>query len=245
MTAPQILWLRRDLRIADNPALAAAATSGAVVPVYVLDDDSAGHHAYGGASRWWLHHSLASLGASFAELGSKLILRRGNAVQELTRLAEEVGASTIHANRHYEPWWRKAQKALGGTLDLKLYDANYLLEPGTVKTGTGGDYKIYTPFSRATLAMLPPRDLMPTPDALSEPESWPASDTLEDWEMLPTRPDWAGGMRDFWQVGEAAACERLNWWEDHTHDYKDKRNLPSGMLLNTRAGLAGALTRKS
>ena len=227
MTAPQILWLRRDLRIADNPALAAAATSGAVVPVYVLDDDSAGHHAYGGASRWWLHHSLASLGASFAELGSKLILRRGNAVQELTRLAEEVGASTIHANRHYEPWWRKAQKALGGTLDLKLYDANYLLEPGTVKTGTGGDYKIYTPFSRATLAMLPPRDLMPTPDALSEPESWPASDTLEDWEMLPTRPDWAGGMRDFWQVGEAAAHERLSWWEDHTHDYKDKRNLPS------------------
>ena len=205
----------------------AAAEAGAVIPVYVLDDESAGHHAYGGASRWWLHHSLSSLAESFAKLGSKLVLRRGNAVEELTKLAEEVSTSTIHANRQYEPWWRKAQKELKVNFDLQLYDANYLLEPGTVKTGAGGDYKIYTPFSRATLAILPPRDLVPAPDALTAPESWPVSDALEDWNLLPTRPDWAGGMRDFWQVGEGAAHERLDWWESHTDDYKDKRNLPS------------------
>lgn len=227
MADAQILWLRRDLRIGDNPALAAAAEAGAIIPVYILDDECAGEHAYGGASRWWLHHSLASLAESFEKLGSKLILRRGDAVTELRKLVADTGATTIHANRHYEPWWRKAQGELGKTLNLSLYDANYLLEPGTVKTGSGGDYKIYTPFSRATLAMLPPRDLVPAPKNLSAPNSLPESDALEDWQMLPTRPDWAGGMRDFWQVGEAAAHERLEWWAGHTDDYQDKRNFPS------------------
>ncbi|MCL4671979.1 MAG: deoxyribodipyrimidine photo-lyase, partial [Sphingomonadaceae bacterium] len=58
MTTPQIVWLRRDLRLADNPALYHAAQAGPVVAVYVLDDARAKRHAYGGASRWWLHHSL-------------------------------------------------------------------------------------------------------------------------------------------------------------------------------------------
>ena len=227
MSEPQIVWLRRDLRIADNPALASAAQAGPVIACYVLDDESAGHHAYGGASRWWLHHSLADLANSLEKLGSKLILRRGDAIEELTKLADETGAKTVHANRHYEPWWRKAQSQLGKALILQLHNANYLLEPGTVKTGTGGDYKIYTPFSRATIAMLPPRDLVPAPENLTAPDTWPASDELEDWNLLPTTPDWAGGMRDFWQVGEAAGHERLDWWEGHTQDYKDKRNLPS------------------
>ncbi len=227
MSNPQIVWLRRDLRLADNPALAAAAGQGPVIAAYVLDDACAGAHAYGGASRWWLHHSLSSLANSLEALGAKLILRRGDAVEELAKLVEETGAKTVHANRHYEPWWRKAQGELGKRLDLQLYNGNYLLEPGTVKTGSGGDYKIYTPFSRATLAMMPPRDLVPAPDKFAAPENWPATDTLSDWKLLPTRPDWAGGMRDFWQVGEAAAHERLEWWDDHTDDYEDKRNLPS------------------
>jgi deoxyribodipyrimidine photo-lyase len=227
MSEPQILWLRRDLRIADNPALAQAANAGTVIPVYILDDECAGSHAYGGASRWWLHHSLAGLARSFEKLGSKLILRRGDAVKELSQLAQETGAKAVHANRHYEPWWRKAQGELGKTLDLKLCDGNYLLEPGTVKTGSGGDYKIYTPFSRATLAMLPPRDLVPAPQSLTAPAEWPASDALEDWGLLPTRPDWAAGLREFWQIGEAAASQRLDWWADHMAEYDTRRNFPS------------------
>ena len=65
MTAPHIVWLRRDLRMADQPALYAAAQAGPVIPVYVLDDDRAGDHAYGGASKVWLHHSLETLGKSY------------------------------------------------------------------------------------------------------------------------------------------------------------------------------------
>ncbi|OZA91945.1 MAG: deoxyribodipyrimidine photolyase, partial [Erythrobacter sp. 34-65-8] len=223
----QIVWLRRDLRLGDNPALHHAAKAGPIVAVYALDDARAKGHAYGGASRWWLHHSLVSLARALEAKGSRLILRCGDAVEELCKVAAELGATTVHANRHYEPWWRKAQGELAERLDLQLHDANYLLPPGAVTTGSGTPYKIYTPFAKATLEQLPPRDVLPEPETLAVPERWPASDALEDWNLLPTRPDWAGGMRDFWQVGEAAAHERLDWWTDHVTDYDEARNLPS------------------
>ncbi len=227
MSSPHIVWLRRDLRLVDNPALYHAAKAGPVIAVYVLDDERPSAHRYGGASRWWLHHSLASLSQSLAAHGSRLVLRRGDAVEQLRQIAQETGARTVHANRHYEPWWRKAQGELKERIDLKLYDANYLLPPGAVVTGSGTPYKIYTPFSKATLEQLPPRDALPEPEALSTPDHWPASDALEDWNLLPSRPDWAGGMRAFWQVGEAAAQARLAWWADHVDSYQDKRNFPS------------------
>ncbi|OBV12442.1 cryptochrome/photolyase family protein [Erythrobacter dokdonensis] len=227
MSKTQIVWLRRDLRLADNPALYHAAKAGPVVCVYVLDDDCAKHHAYGGASRWWLHHSLESLANSLAKRHARLILRRGDAVEELSKVAEETGATTIHANRHYEPWWRKAQGKLADRLDLQLYDGNYLMPPGSITTGTGGQYKIYTPFSRAVREAFPPRDELPAPETLSSPGSWPASDDLAAWNLLPTKPDWAGGMRAFWQVGEDAAHKRLAAWEADLDDYDDKRNFPS------------------
>ncbi len=227
MTKPQIVWLRRDLRFSDHPALFAAAQDGPVIAVYVLDDEAAGSHAYGGASRWWLHHSLESLSKSYGARNSRIILRRGDAVEELAKIAEETGADTVHAIRHYEPWWRKAQGALADRLDLQLYDGNYLLPPGAVTTGSGTPYKIYTPFSKSTLEQFPPRDELPQPETLRSPDSWPDSDTLEDWELLPTRPDWAGGMRDFWTVGESAAHDRLDWWIDQVDEYDEARNLPS------------------
>lgn len=223
----QLVWLRRDLRLADNPALYHAAKAGPVVCVYVLDDDSARHHAYGGASRWWLHHSLESLGRSLAKRGAKLVLRRGDAAEELAKVAEETGATTIHANRHYEPWWLNCERKLAKAHDLELYYGNYLMPPGSITSGSGGQYKIYTPFSRAVRAAFPPRDALPAPETLSWPGKLPASDDLATWKLLPSKPDWAGGLRDFWQVGEDAAHARLNWWADHVDDYDDKRNFPS------------------
>ena len=231
MTAPHIVWLRRDLRMADHPTLYAAAQAGPVIPVYVLDDARAGDHAYGGASKVWLHHSLESLGKSYGAHNSRIVLRRGDAPQVLAALADETGATCIHAMRHYEPWWKEAEDelrdALGGDRQLCLYDGNYLLPPGSVTTGSGDPYKIYTPFAKSVLEVMPPRDPLPEPETLSSPDSWPDSDELDDWALLPTDPDWAGGIREFWDFGEQAAHDRLDWWADVVGDYDEGRNLPS------------------
>ncbi|MBX7534161.1 DNA photolyase family protein [Qipengyuania sp. GH1] len=231
MSSPQIVWLRRDLRMADHPALHAAAQAGPVIPVFVFDEDRGGDHAIGAASKVWLHYSLESLGKSFGSRHSRIILRKGDAPQVLAAIADRAGASCIHAMRHYEPWWKEAEDelrdALGAERKLCLYDGNYLLPPGSVTTGSGDSYKIYTPFSKAMLEVMPPRDTLEEPDHISSPESWPESDELEEWGLLPTSPDWAGGIRDFWDFGEDAAHERLDWWADEVADYDDGRNLPS------------------
>ncbi len=211
----KIIWVRRDLRLADQPALAAAVESGAaVIPVFVLDDETPKHRKMGGASRWWLNHSLKSLDADLRKAGSRLILRAGKSDEVLAALAEEAGASAIHCIRHYEPWWRNAEKAVAKALpercELICHDGNYLMPPGSVTTGSGGQYKIYTPFMRALWQHMPPHQLLPAPTKIATPDKWPESEKLADWKLLPTKPDWAGGMKDMWTPGEAGAKERLD-----------------------------------
>ncbi|MDE1468279.1 cryptochrome/photolyase family protein [Aurantiacibacter sp. D1-12] len=228
MSKPQIVWLRRDLRLCDQAAFHAAAQAGPVIPVFILDDETPGDHKMGGASRWRLHHALEALEKDLARHHSKLVLRRGKATDVLPKLVEETGAEAVHAIRHYEPWWRKAQGELKEKVALELHDGNYLLPPGTVRTGSGGEYKIYTPFKNAMFAAIDGFDILPEP-SLSSLDNWPDSDSLFDLDLLPTTPDWAGGMREFWgeDFGTAAAMQRFKDYLDQVSDYDEKRNLPS------------------
>lgn len=227
MTAPIIVWLRRDLRLADQQAFHAAAALGPVIPVYVLDDETPRHRRMGGASRWWLHHSLASLAKDLEARGSRLILRRGESSAVLAALAAETGARQVHALHHVEPWWRNAERAVADRLDLVLHHGNYLAPPGSVRTGSGTPFKIYTPFWRALQERLPPPAPLLAPNVLTEPERWPQSDALDSWNLLPTRPDWAGGLRAEWTPGEAGAQDRLDAFADRAARYEQRRNLPS------------------
>jgi deoxyribodipyrimidine photo-lyase len=224
--APRIVWLRRDLRLADQPAFCAAAEQGPVIPVYILDDPRAGDRKLGGASRWWLHGSLKALDESLRKQGSKLILRRGDSVEQLARLVEETGASGVDAIRHYEPWWREAEESLAKQVNLHLHDGNYLAPPGMVTTGSGQPFKIYTPFARALMPHLPLRDPLPVPK-ISGPAKWPKSDALTDWKLLPTKPDWAQGFASAWSPGEATAHAQIEHFLDKAEDYTDDRNRPS------------------
>jgi deoxyribodipyrimidine photo-lyase len=221
---PSILWFRQDLRLADQPALATAAASGAVIPVYVLDDEAPGkRYRIGAAQRWWLHHSLTSLGRDLQSLGSRLILRRGPSVNVLRDLIEETGAEVIHALGHSEPWWRAAEQELGGR--LHLHDGNSLAPLRDVTTGSGGSFKMFSAYWRALQQQLPPEEPLPAPERLAAPERWPESDRLEEWKLLPTRPDWATGFD--WEVGEGAALAKVDVFADRVECYEEQRNLPA------------------
>lgn len=229
MIPPILVWLRRDLRLADQAALAAAVASGApVIPVYVLDDETPKHRAMGGASRWWLHHALDSLAQDLERRGSRLVLRRGRSETVLAQLAQETGAREVHGLHHYEPWWRNAERAVAsGPLTLHLHHGNYLGPPGTVTSGAGTPYRIFTPFWRALQQHMPPPRPIAAPGHLPAPAIWPASDRLEDWQLLPTQPDWAAGFRDDWTPGEAGAAQALAAFGDVAGAYGEGRNLPA------------------
>jgi deoxyribodipyrimidine photo-lyase len=226
MPPPVILWLRQDLRLHDQPALAAAAQAGAVLPVYILDDETAGRWKIGGAQRWWLYHSLSRLSDAFEHLGSRLILRRGQSDEVLEQLADEIGTRTVHATQHYEPWWREAERRVAAKLDLTLHKGSVLVPPEQIRTGSGSPFKIYTPYWRALQEQLPPDAPLPVPAKLAAPEYWPESDDLDTWGLLPTSPNWAIGF-DEAAPGEAAALERLERFTGEAEHYAVRRDLPS------------------
>lgn len=224
MAEPSILWFRQDLRLSDHPALVAATHDGAVVPVYILDDEGPGRWRIGAAQRWWLHHSLAALDAALRERGSRLVLRRGPVADVLASLREETGADHIHAIRHQEPWWRRAEEKLGDV--LSLYDGNHLAPIEDVTTGSGGQFRVFGAFYKALGRFLPPPEPLPPPAKIAAPARWPASDTLASWNLLPTKPDWAGGFA-VWTPGEAGAAAALDDFADRVATYHPARDMPS------------------
>jgi deoxyribodipyrimidine photo-lyase len=204
-----------------------AAAEGPVVAVYILDDVTPGRWRMGGAQRWWLHHSLADLRQNLEHMGSCLILRRGEVLRELASLAEELGTRRVHAIRHYEPWWRRAEELVAAELELVLREGDVLVPPEQVRTAAGTPYKIYTPYWRALQDQLPPPPPIPSPDELLPPEQWPRSDGLEDWGLLPERPNWAAGFGDEWTPGEGSALDRLRRFSEQVQHYTERRDLPS------------------
>ncbi|MGX5681084.1 cryptochrome/photolyase family protein [Schumannella luteola] len=209
MTGPTLVWLRDDLRLADNPALTAAVSRGqGVVVVFVLDDESPGIRPIGSASQWWLHHSLTALDES---LGGMLVLRRGAAEKVIPALVEELGATAVHWNRRYsasreiDARLKTSLRASG--VEVESFHANLLFEPWTVQTGDGGPYKVFTPFWRACLERGVPRGPLGVPDLSGVLSA--GGEELHSWGLLPTAPDWAGGMRETWTPGERGALERL------------------------------------
>jgi deoxyribodipyrimidine photo-lyase len=224
MMGPAIWWVRQDFRLHDNPALVAAAAAAAIVPLYVLDDEGPGDWRIGGAQRWWLHHAIKALDASLRAKGSRLLLRQGPAAKVVRAVMDDVGAAEVHATRQYEPWWIAADEALGDA--LTLHDGNRLAPPETVTTGAGTQFKVYGAFWKALAQRLPPDEPVAAPRRLDAPAKWPKSDTLASWNLLPTKPDWAGGFSE-WTPGEDGARKALDAFKGEVADYDTARNLPA------------------
>ncbi len=224
-STPALLWFRRDLRLHDNAALAAALADGRpVVPVFILDDETAAEWAPGGASRWWLHHSLASLDADLRKLGLRLILRRGHYAKELSRLLAETKASEIHVGLPTEPWARRAIDSLKLGVPIHTHRTALLFHPDAIKTGSGTPYGVFTPYSRACLREYQPHPPIPAPKSLPA-ATLPPSDELNDWKLLPTHPDWSAGL-SVHTPGEKGAAARLKAFLPKAAAYDTARNLP-------------------
>jgi deoxyribodipyrimidine photo-lyase len=228
-----LLWFRRDLRLTDNPALSAALDRGEpVIPVYVHDTDAERPWAAGGATRSWLHHSLKALADELAARGSRLVVRRGPALEALQALIGETGASAVYWNRLYEPavvardrHIKAALKANG--IDAVSHNAALWCEPWKIATASGGPYRVFTPFWRALSAQLPDGDIHPAPERLPGPAQWPVGLGIGALGLLPQR-DWDRGFYAVWQPGEAGAYQRLQRFLDNgLRGYHAERDLPA------------------
>jgi deoxyribodipyrimidine photo-lyase len=248
--APTIVWFRDDLRLADNPALHAAVELDAPILCLFVLDDSEELRPLGGASRWWLHHSLQALGDDIRGLGGTLLLRSGSAATIVPELAHSIGAGAVLWNRRYGAAEREIDAGIKSGLkeaglDARSFAANLLAEPWEIVTGQGQPYSVFTPFWKASLqrhAANPPRHPLPAPTALTAVTEPPAGDELDSWDLLPTKPDWAGGLREQWTPGEAGADERLaEFLDGGVTGYAEDRDFPaqpstSGLSPHLRFG---------
>ena len=155
MTPPRwLFWHRRDLRLADNRGLAAAAAATpAVTGVFVLDPAILSEPTMAPARLWFLSESLQELQQSWQQAGSRLLILRGDPAELLPRLAGAIGAEVVAWNRDVEPFGRERDRRVARELQAEgrkvLADWDQLLiPPEALKTGAGEPYRVYGPFWR-------------------------------------------------------------------------------------------------
>lgn len=223
---PVILWFRRNLRLADNAALLAAAESGQpVIPVYISDVQDRGT-----ASRWWLHHSLSSLDDGLQKLGVSLVLRSGPPHVALNELVKETGATAVYFTRRYEPESRHQEEeifhTLGSHVELHCYDDSLLHIPESVSTQAGKPYRVFTPFWNAARSLGEPDAPSPPPRVLSVSGSPPESLSIDDLELLSDAVDRYPGYARAWTPGEPGGLERIDDLESLVGEYVTSRDRP-------------------
>jgi deoxyribodipyrimidine photo-lyase len=227
-----LVWLRRDLRLADHPALAAAAAKHErVLPVYIHSPQEEGSWAPGAASRWWLHRSLRSLDRALREQGGALHLAAGDSLGELIRLITLSGASAVYWTRCYEPALVERDSSIKAALRKRGLTAesepgNLLIEPWRISGSDERPYRVFTPFWRKLQSHMAASRPLP----VAHPRRWArlaGSLPLESLQLEP-RIGWAGGLERCWQPGEAGAQERLRRLRGPTlADYAAGRDRPA------------------
>jgi len=228
-----IVWFRQDLRLRDNPALHAAVAAGTpVIPVYIWSPEEEGDWAPGGASRWWLHHSLGALAADLVEHGSRLILARGRAADILKKLAAETGSTAVYWNRRYEPAavscaQHVAAQLRRGGIHTSQFNGALLSDPTRFLNKSGKPYQVYTAFQRGLLKELEPERPLPAPRTYHPPQHWPDSEALHSFGLL-AKVTWYTTMAATWKPGEVGARESLKRFVAKSLDhYKTARDIPS------------------
>jgi len=215
MKSTAIVWFRRDLRLADNPALDYARNHfDQVVPVFIWDPDSEAPWSTGAAARWWLHHSLRALSDRLNDRGSRLVVLRGDSQDALKRLAEDCDADAVLWNRLYDPQTVKRDRSIkaeleSSDLEVRSFKAGLLFEPWEILKADETPYLVFTPYWKQIQKRWEDVDRHPEPRQVPAPSCWPSSVSLDDLELRP-KLDWAEGFDQRWTPGELAARRRLD-----------------------------------
>jgi deoxyribodipyrimidine photo-lyase len=235
MTTPSLHWFRDDLRLADNPGLAAAAAHGPAFCLYILDD-SPERRQLGQAAGWWLSRSLKALTSALAAKGGNLVIMRGDPARILPEIVATAGITLVTWNRRYEASAIRLDSSLKETLTaagvaVRSFNSHLLNEPWQVATKTGDPMKVFTPYWRAARSQGEPAAPFPAPShiaALPLPTAVEAlAMSVADLALEPSKPDWAGGMRDEWTPGEHGAAARLSdFLSGQLAGYGEGRNRP-------------------
>ncbi len=212
---PVLVWFRLDLRLADNPALAAAAKSGKpVIPIYIHDPASEGSWAAGGASRWWLHQALLDLAKQLKKVGSRLVIRSGDSLQELRRLIDESGADHVIWNRRHEPLMEQRDTVIKAALreagiTAESHNGNLLHDPLRIRNSTGQPFQVFTPFWKYCCGRQQVTTPLPMPTIMLPSPRTPTSLPLEALRLQPTLA-WHKTIQRCWQPTRVGAIERLD-----------------------------------
>ncbi|SES82063.1 cryptochrome/photolyase family protein [Thalassotalea agarivorans] len=222
-----IVWLRNDLRLRDNRALTAACERGDIIPIYIFEPKSL--QQLGGASKWWLHHSLNQLQQSF---GGKLLIFVGKPLDILSQLIESTKANAVYWNRRYLPEEIETDIDVKATLSeqqvaVKSFNASLLWEPWQITKQDNTPYKVFTPFYTKGALPKSPAFPLPAPPQMTFGDVPVTSVQLDDIGLLPTI-DWDQDFYHHWQPGEAGASQQLALFlDDAVNQYKKDRDVPS------------------
>jgi deoxyribodipyrimidine photo-lyase len=228
-----VIWFRRDLRLADNPALQSALAAGHTpIPVYIHDEPDR-DWPIGEASSWWLHHSLLALQESLQQCGSDLLIFRGDSAAILEELLQQAGADMLAWNRCYEPAHlardeRILQAFTAQGYHVDHHNAALLREPGQNLKKDGTPYRVFTPFWNALHSSGPARQPAPAVESLPAfaADSLPASLPVAALELLPA-VTWYRAFPLHWKPGEAGAWKALDaFCADRLRDYPVDRDIP-------------------
>jgi len=215
--APTILWFRRDLRLGDHPALAAAAQQGPVTALFVLDDVLL--RSSGGPRTAYLLRTLRALDADLRGHGGRLTVLRGKPEEVVPALVRQVGASAVHISADSAPYGtardRRVAAALGEA-PLVASGSPYAVTPGRVLKDDGSPYRVFTPFYRAWLEHGWPRPA----DSQPARTDWHVLDGVE----IPDDPPTDAELPD---AGERAARQTWARFREHgLESYADDRDRP-------------------
>ena len=224
-----LYWVRRDLRINDNRALADTAKSGEVYPIFILPE------GLGGASKWWLHHSLDALQKEYGRRGIQLGLFVGKPETVIPQLCESLSISKVVWNRWYTPTGIAEGQSVKQELDRMQvrhlsFNSQLLIEPSRVLTKQGTPFKVFTPFWRHCRQFLKSQNSEESINFKTQSVSLVecGSSKLDDYNLLPTRPNWASQFSEYWQPGENSAHKRFeSFLNANVDDYGKGRDFPA------------------